>query len=836
MIETTHISSISNSVIMLLILLLVASLSMPMLKRIRFPHSVFLVLAGLGIGIIADWIYAHSNVQWISEISGSLAGFQLSTDAILFIFLPTLIFESSYKINSRELIKDLPYILILAVPAFLISVFTVGFMLHYITGLDLQISLLFGALISATDPVAVIAIFKELGAPKRLTMLVEGESLSNDAAAIVIFAIFYGFITSVDNLPLGQNVAIGIGQFIVIFLGGIFIGLISGYIFSNIIGTIKTNPPVEILLTTMLAYLSFVIAHHYFHVSGVMSTVSAGLLLGSYGRTKISLEVHKFMGNFWETMSFSANAILFLSIGLLLPHHLSTSTLIDYLPLLIISIIAINAGRAVSIFTLLPFLSSLGFVEKISRKFMAVLWWGGGLRGAIAIALALSLIGSKLSPSYQQTILLLTFGVVMFTLLVNALSARGMIRWLGIDRLGKDELYSQKMGLLHNKIMAHQKMVSLSEKARYYPNIYLKLIDEYKKQEEQLQDELADLSEMSEDEKHDVLVREAFMVEKNFYFESFARGELSEISLRELQGEVDKELDRLKAGQLLFHERHQFERKSWVENCIKPFKKFLPRYTTHTLSMRYEKAKATINVVRKIMIFLNQKEKEHKKLESLCKDLQSSYISLNKDAEEEIAEIILNFPEYVNTVVEIVLRTFSLNTEQNYLNQMYQTGQLQENVYNQIKEQIEKQLSELKRKPIEKITIEPVKLLKQVSFLGYLDDTHIQKLSKYLHTKPFLKKDHLIKAGSRGDEMFIITRGVVRVYRGDLRDPEILATLKSGDILGEMALISKKPRNASAIALSHGSALVLDKNIFQDFLDENPGVKEKIYEIYHERE
>jgi CRP-like cAMP-binding protein len=84
--------------------------------------------------------------------------------------------------------------------------------------------------------------------------------------------------------------------------------------------------------------------------------------------------------------------------------------------------------------------------------------------------------------------------------------------------------------------------------------------------------------------------------------------------------------------------------------------------------------------------------------------------------------------------------------------------------------------------------------------------------------------------------MFIITRGVVGVYRGDLRDPEILATLKSGDILGEMALISKKPRNASAIALSHGSALVLDKNIFQDFLDENPGVKEKIYEIYHERE
>lgn len=833
--ETTYVYSISDSVMVLLVFLLLAALSMPFMKKLRFPHSVFLVILGVSIGIAANWLQEHSTIHWLSVMSRSMADFQLSSEAILIIFLPTLIFEASYNINSRELIKDLPSILILAIPALLISITTVGLLIHFITGLDLWVALLFGTLISATDPVAVIAIFRELGAPKRLTILCEGESLFNDATAIVIFTILLGLITSAEHASVAHSLIMGLGQFLFVFVGGVLVGLMFGYVFSNIIGMIKTNAPVEIILTTMLAYLSFIVAHHYFHVSGVMSTVAAGVLLGSYGRTKISLPVHEFMEHFWETMAFAANAIIFICIGLLLPKYASTP-LDVYLPVLVVAIIAINIGRLFSIFSLLPFMSSFGFVENISKKFMTVLWWGGGLRGAIAIALALSLIGTKLSEAHQQTILLASIGVVMFTLMVNALSVRKVIAWLGMNRLTKDELYSQKLGLLQSKTLARQKVKSMSENARYYPDIYSGLVDEYMEQEKELHTQLAYIAEMSSEEKYDVLTREALLIEKNAYFEAFASGYLSEISLRDLQDEVDNELDRLKVQQPLFENRQQFERRNWVKRVIAPLERVLPRYTTNTLAMRYEKAQATLDAIGKVEAFLVEKEDNYKELCNACKKLKANYMKLDKAAEEEISEIILNFPEYVEKVVEIVLRTFSLTTERKFLSKMHKLGQLPDIAYNELKEQIEDRLTELNKRPIDKITLEPVQLLKHVSFFGMLDDAQLEEISRHFTTKPFLKDQMLIKEGERGQEMLIIIRGVVKVFRGEADKPKILATLKSGDILGEMALISKKPRNASATALSHGSAIVLARDHFQDFLNGNPDVKEKIYKIYHDRE
>jgi CPA1 family monovalent cation:H+ antiporter len=819
----------------LLVFLLIAALSMPFMKRLRFPHSVFLVIVGVGIGLAASWLKEHSTIHWLTVMAGGMADFQLSSEAILVIFLPTLIFESSYNINSRELIKDLPSILMLAVPALLISITTVGLVVHFITGLPLLVALLFGTLVSATDPVAVIAIFKELGAPKRLAMLCEGESLFNDATAIVIFTILLGLITSAEQASLSQSLVSGLGQFLVVFIGGVVIGLIFGYVFSNIIGTIRSNAPVEIMLTTMLAYLSFIVAHHYFHVSGVMSTVAAGVLLGSYGRTKISLPVHEFMEHFWETMAFTANAVIFLCIGLLLPKYMEVPYDL-YLPVLIVAIIAMIVVRAFSIFSLLSFMSTFGFVERISKKFMTVLWWGGGLRGAIAIALALSLIGSKLSEAHQQTILLASIGVVMFTLMVNALSTRKVIGWLGMNRLTKDELYSQKLGVLQSKTQARQKVKSLSESARYNPDIYSALIDEYKDQEKELHTQIAYIAEMSTEEKYDVLTREALLIEKNAYFEAFASGYLSEISLKDLQDEVDDELDRLKVKLPLFGSRQQFERRNWVKKVITPIERFLPRYTTNTLAMRYEKAKATSDAIEKVIAFLAEKEENYKDLSPVCDKLRSNYMKLDYAAEEEINEIILTFPEYVEKVVEIVLRTFSLTNERKFLSKMHKLGQLPDIAYNQLKDQIEDRLTELNRRPVEKITLEPVQLLKHVSFFGMLEDAQLEEISKHFTTKPFLKEQTLIKEGESGKEMFIIIRGVVEVFRGEGDRRQVLATLKSGDILGEMALISKKPRNASAEALSHGSAIVLDRDHFQDFLNENPDVKDKIYAIYRDRE
>lgn len=832
--ETSAELSISGSIIILLIFLFIASFSMPLMKKLRFPHSVFLVIAGIVIGICADR-FTGSEIPWIAEIAMAVSGFSLSSDAILFIFLPTLIFESAYNINSRELIKDMPYVLVLALPALLISILTVGLMLHYLAGFSFEVSFLFGALISATDPVAVIAIFKELGAPKRLTMLVEGESLFNDATSVVAFTIILGFITSADMLSPGQTAASGAAEFLLVFVGGTAVGLVTGYIFAIILGMIRNNPSVEIIITTMLAYISFILAHHYLHVSGVMSTVTAGLLLSSYGRTKISFEVHEFMESFWQTMSFSANAILFICIGLLMIPYLSLSILAD-LPQLLVAIIAVNIGRAIPVFSLLPFLSFIKFVEKISIKFISVIWWGGGLRGAIAIALALSLIDSGLPQEYQRQIMLLTFGIVIFTLGVNGLSIRKVMHMLKVDRLSKDEVYAQKMGLMHSKTLAIENIRSFNECAVHYPGIHRRLIEEYASQEEELHRELAAFKGIDEEEKFSLLAREALLREKRAYFESFTRKEISGSSLRDLQHQIDLDLDRLKSGRIIIAHRHQFESRSWLEALIRPFRTIMPESTAKRLAMRYEKACSTTEAIKNVYKFLEEKESENPELSDDCKRLKDNYASLRAAANQETSDFRVNFPEYAESVVEIIMRKSSLRTELEYLTKMHLLGQLPELSYNNLKEAISREIDNLSRQPLKKMRLNPVGLLRNVNFFSNLDRVHLERLSTYLHTKLFMKGEHLIEEGQDGEEMFIITRGRVRVYRGEQSAHDIVATLKNGGILGEMALISDSPRNASAIALTHCAALVLKKKHFEDFLQDNPEVKEKIFQVYKERE
>ncbi len=836
-----HISAVVEMVLVITLFLIIATFSMGLAKTLRLPHSIFLVLIGIALGSLATYYYESLGSGFLSEIISSIENYNLAPDTIFYIFLPTLIFETSYNINTRELFKELPSILMLAVPALLVSIFLVGSSLHFIGGLDFYVSLLIGAIISATDPVAVIAIFKDLGAPKRLNLLVEGESLFNDATSIVIFSIILGFIevsaTGSMSGGIGEGLTSGIGSFLLTFCGGVAVGLAVGYIFSSILDTVKVNPVIEIILTTMAAYISFIAAHHYLGVSGVMSTVTAGLYLGGFGRTSISHQVQAFMGDFWETLSFSANAILFLSIGLLMSHYLSYESVADLLPLLVVSVVAVNLSRALSVHTMLPVLSKWKIIEPISFAYQTMLWWGGGLRGAIAIALSLSLIGSSVLPKETvETILLLTFGVVMVSLLVNAISIEFIIKLLGLDKLEIDEIYSREMAVLHSKKTAHDKILSLVTYKRYYPEVHKKMLEEYEKEEEALRSELSSLSAMSRDEKVSVITREALLVEKNSYYESFVEGELSSLSMKDLQLEVDKEIDRLKVGAELFSGRHQLGRDSFAERLMAPFEKLNNTYTTNTLIMRFEKAKATITAMQTVARFLDEKQNEFHELRPLCQKMLHEFIEFKKSAEVELSGISLNFPEYVDKVVGTLLKLSSLRVESIELDRMFHLGQIPDMAFVKLKEKLALDIVELTKKPLETIEQTPEFLLRKIPFFDHLGANHITRLAGHLVTETFLKDEELIKEGDEGEKVFIITGGVVLIYKGEKPSQTTLATLKAGDIFGEMSLVSHKPCNATAVALSHGTVLTLKKSHFDETLKEEPELKEKIINLCHERE
>jgi CPA1 family monovalent cation:H+ antiporter len=298
----------------------------------------------------------------------------------------------------------------------ILAMLIVGGSLALLTPLGLPLALLFGALISATDPVSVVALFRALGAPKRLALLMEGESLLNDGTAIVVFNLVLT-IALTGHFDLLQ----GLADFLRVVAGGAVVGLVLGWLTARLIARID-DYLIETSLTTVLAFGSYLVAERL-HFSGVLAVVAAGLVNGNLGPQGMSPTTRIVLFNFWEYVAFLANSFVFLLIGL----QVNVPTLVASWQPVLWAILAVLVARAAVIYGL-GWLTRW-FPEPISPRWQHVLNWGG-LRGAIALALALSL-PTTLGPQ-RELLRVMAFGVVLFTLLVQSTTMRPLLRWLKV--------------------------------------------------------------------------------------------------------------------------------------------------------------------------------------------------------------------------------------------------------------------------------------------------------------------------------------------------------------------------------------------------------------------
>ena len=399
----------------LLLLLIAASLIAMATIRLKIPYTIALVIGGFLIDIFHVPISGHLGEGGSTDV--------LTPDVIFMIFLPGLLFEAGLNIQASRLKKSLIPVLLLAIVGVLLATAVTGYAVHWLLGLPLLVALLFGSLISATDPISVLALFKDMGVSKRLSVLVEAESLFNDGTAVVVFQIFLAAVLT------GQvDIVEGIGHFLKVALGGAALGLGLGYVVSQLTARLD-DPRIEITLTTILAYGSFLVAEH-FHVSGVIATVGAGLMIGNYGapsgmssRTKVAL------WSFWEYVGFVINSLIFLLIGI----EVHLADLAEHAGAIGIAIGAVLLGRVFAVYSLVPIGNQ--FAEKIPRTWQHVLFWGG-IHGGVSMALALMLDPS--SPD-RSLILAMTFGVVAFSIVVQGLTIKPVMRRLGIEMGHEDE-------------------------------------------------------------------------------------------------------------------------------------------------------------------------------------------------------------------------------------------------------------------------------------------------------------------------------------------------------------------------------------------------------------
>lgn len=384
---------------LLFVLIAIATAVAMSVKWVKLPYSIALVIVGLFIGIF------HL-----------LPPLVITPELILLVFLPALLFEASWNLDLNLLKQNAVPIGVLATVGVVISAAIIASFLHFVAGLDLVSAILFGAMVSATDPVSVIALFKQLGTDKRLVVLMEGESLFNDGTAVVLFRLILSIAVSGAAINIPETV----GNFCLVVIGGIVIGGLAGFGASKLTQYFEDHL-LEVTLTTVVAYGSFLLAER-FQVSPVLAVVTAGIVLGNYGsRTAMSPTTRLAVDSVWEYAAFVVNSLIFLLIGL----QIKVPLLIKYLPMIGIAIIGLLVSRAVVIYTHVPICSRK---RPIPLAWQHLLFWGG-LRGALSMALALSI---PLSFQSREALIIITFGVVLFTLLVQGLTLSPLVKLLKI--------------------------------------------------------------------------------------------------------------------------------------------------------------------------------------------------------------------------------------------------------------------------------------------------------------------------------------------------------------------------------------------------------------------
>ena len=370
-------------------------------RRLRLPYTIGLVLMGLALAL---------RGQFEIDITPNL---------ILGLLVPPLIFEAAFHLNLPELRRNLAPILAFAILGVVITTVLVGGIVARGTGMPLSLALVFGALVSATDPVSVVALFRSLGIPKRLQVLLEGESLLNDGTAIVVFNLVVASALVATQSPITSGSA-ALFSNIIVFIGvsggGLAVGLALGMVLSRIIERVD-DYLIETTLTSVLAYGAYLIAEAL-GVSGVLAVVAAGLVNGNIGPKGMSPTTRIVVFNFWEYAAFLSNSFVFLLIGL----RIDLRLLLANWQLILWAIGGVLAARAVTVY-------GLAWIGKIEIRWQHILFWGG-LRGAISLALALSLpLGLGGARDQLQA---MAFGVVLFTLLVQGFSMGPLMRRLNL--------------------------------------------------------------------------------------------------------------------------------------------------------------------------------------------------------------------------------------------------------------------------------------------------------------------------------------------------------------------------------------------------------------------
>lgn len=410
--------------------LIIGAILKSLLKHSRLPYTVGLFAIGIILGVM-NRTGVFQSLPELHDAVSSVAN--INPDLILYLFLPILIFDAAYELNLHIFKKTLANATLLAAPGLIICMLLTGALMMgvatFIPGFESwtwAFALMFGALISATDPVAVVALLHELKTSKRFSTLVDAESLLNDGTGIVCFMLFFGAYAAEEATHASP---------VITFIREVGLSTLLGFLLARIviwfITRINSEEMVQNSVIILAAYLTFILSQYYLGVSGVIALVAFGLTVTYVGKARLKPQVNTFMEHFWELLTYIANTLIFILVGVVIAEKVDFSW--GALGVLILIYIALNFIRFAMIMLLYPVMKRLGY--GLTRRESVILTWGG-LRGALAMTLALMVSYTPAIPEdIRSQVLFFTAGIVTLTLCINATTMRALLNRLGLTHV-----------------------------------------------------------------------------------------------------------------------------------------------------------------------------------------------------------------------------------------------------------------------------------------------------------------------------------------------------------------------------------------------------------------
>ncbi|KAJ8574253.1 hypothetical protein K7X08_026058 [Anisodus acutangulus] len=830
--ENATSSDPTNAVIFVGISLLLGIACRHVLRGTRVPYSVALLVIGIGIGAIEYG--THHGLGRVGD--GIRIWNDIDPDLLLAVFLPALLFESAFSMEVHQIKRCAVQMLLLAGPGVLISTFCLGAALKVIFpyNWNWSTSLLLGGLLSATDPVAVVALLKELGASKKLSTIIEGESLMNDGTAIVVYQLLLRMVTG-WHFNWGAVI-----KFLVqVSLGAVGVGIAFGIASVLWLGFIFNDTVIEISLTLAVSYVAYFTAQQGADVSGVLTVMTLGMFYSAVAKTAFKGESQQSLHHFWEMISYIANTLIFILSGVVIAEGILGGDNIfkiydnswGYLILLYVLILV---SRTVVVGVLFPFLRYFGY--GLDLKEASILVWGG-LRGAVALSLALSVKRSSDGSQYISSdtgtlFVFLTGGVVFLTLIINGSTTQFALHFLGMDKLSaakKRILNYTKYEMLNKALEAFGDLGDDEELGPAdWPTVkrYITCLDDVGG--EPVHPHTADEDDDNVDHMHlkDIRIRLLNGVQAA-YWEMLNEGRIPQTTANLLMQSVEEAVDVVSHEPLCDWKGLR----SYVN--IPNYYKFLQTSVVPQKLVTYFSVERLESACYICAGFLRAHRTARQQLDEFIGESEIASLVIKEsedegeDARKFLEEVRVSFPQVLRVVKTRQVTYAVLNHLIDYVHNLEKIGILEEKEMIHLHDAVQTDLKRLVRNP-PLVKVPKIRDLISVNpLLGALPPTVRETLLGSTKEIMKLRGTTLYKEGSKPNKIWLISNGVVKWSSKSASNKHLLhPTFSHGSTLGLYEVLVGKPYICDIITDSVALCFSVDSERILSALRSDPAIED----------